>query len=118
MVEPVPLTTRAPRRPLLGVLAAVVVLAVIAVPAALCAYAALLSFIGGGLYGNTGAPPEIAVGVLWSACALVLLALPVLAGLLTARVSFRREHSNRNVWVVSGAVVVLVAAVAYLSWVV
>lgn len=118
MAEPVPLAAPAPRRPLLGVFAAGVVLAVVAVPAALCAYAALLFFIGGGLYADSDAPPDVAVGVLWSACALVLLALPVLAGLVTARVSIRREHRARNVWVASGAVVIVVAALAYLGRVV
>jgi hypothetical protein len=59
-------------------------LAVVAVPVAVCGYFALVAFTGC-FVGCSD--PEPLVGVMYVATALVLLAIPVIAGRYTARAS-------------------------------
>ena len=82
-------------------------LALVAVPAATCGYFALLSFVG------WQSDPEPAVGVLWAGIALLLLALPVVTGLVVARAPLGRGRRARAAGV---AAVAVVAAVLLLSW--
>jgi hypothetical protein len=75
------------RRPGLGVLAGLGVLVLVAVPAGWSAYFALVSFTGCFIECSE---PEPGTGVLWGSLALFFLGLPVLAGLIVARVPLRR----------------------------
>lgn len=97
------------RRPVLGVLVGLGMLAVVAVPAAWFAYFSLLGFIG------WSSDPEPAVGVLWGAMALVTLAVPVLIGLAVARVSLRRGHRVRIAAVAAGGLLVAVLSIWWLT---
>lgn len=94
------------RRPWLGVLAGLSLLVLVAVPAAWFAYFALVSFTG--CFIECG-PPDVGTGVLWGSLALFLLALPVLIGLIVARVPLRRALP----WLIGlGGVVTLGAILA------
>jgi hypothetical protein len=75
------------RRPGLGVLAGLGVLLLVAVPAGWSAYFALVSFTG--CFIECG-EPDTGTGVLWGSLALFFLGLPVLTGLVVARVPLRR----------------------------
>ena len=75
------------RRPGLGVLAGLGVLVLVAVPAGWSAYFALVSFTG--CFIECG-EPDTGTGVLWGSLALFFLGLPVLTGLVVARVPLRR----------------------------
>ncbi|HEX6338392.1 MAG TPA: hypothetical protein VFZ85_15635 [Jiangellaceae bacterium] len=75
------------RRPWLGVLAAVGVFALVAVPAGWFAIFAIAGFTGCFI---ECAQPEPGTGVLWASLATVLLVLPVVVGLIVARVPLRR----------------------------
>ena len=75
------------RRPGLGALAGLGVFVLVAVPAGWSAYFALVSFTG--CFIECG-EPEPGTGVLWGSLAMFLLALPVLTGLVVARVPLRR----------------------------
>ena len=92
------------RRPGLGLLVGLAVLVLVAVPAAVSAYFSLLGFVG------WNSDPEPAVGALWGAIALLLLALPVLAGLVTAGVPLWRGRRVAPAWVAAGAVTAVVLA--------
>lgn len=82
-------------------------LVLVAVPAATCAYFALLAFVG------WQSDPEPAVGVLWAGIALLLLGLPVVTGLVVAGVPRRPGRHARTAGV---AVVTVLAAVLAVSW--
>jgi hypothetical protein len=75
------------RRPGMGVLAGLGVLVLVAVPAGWSAYFALVSFTG--CFIECG-EPDTGTGVLWGSLALFFLGLPVLTGLVVARVPLRR----------------------------
>lgn len=75
------------RLPGLGVLAGLGVLVLVAVPAGWSAYFALVSFTG--CFIECG-EPEPGTGVLWGSLATFFLVLPVLTGLVVARVPLRR----------------------------
>lgn len=71
----------------LGLIVGAAVLALIAVPAVFTAMAAVASFSGCFLACSA---PEPVDGALWTGLTLVLLALPVVAGLMAARVRSMR----------------------------
>lgn len=75
------------RRPGLGVLAGLGVFVLVAVPAGWSAYFALVSFTG--CFIECG-EPDAGTGALWGSLATFLLVLPVLTGLVVARVPLRR----------------------------
>ncbi len=84
-----------PRR-LAGVAVGVVVLALVAIPVAFAAFVAALDFAGctDGCSGGVGmmrdTPAKPGQGIIMVGIALLLLALPVVAGVLVARVRSRR----------------------------
>jgi len=82
------MTSGSKRRAGLGV--GIALLVMVAVPACIAALFALASFT----YSD---PPEPAVGTLWAGISVLLLTLPVVAGVLTAR---RRNPRNpvRSRW--------------------
>lgn len=96
----------ASRSPLVGILVGLAVLALVAVPAFFSATAAVAGFAGC-LFECSEPEPDPAVGALWTGLTLVLLALPVAAGLATVRVGSVRG------WLLLAAVGI-VALVAYL----
>ncbi|HEU4543188.1 MAG TPA: hypothetical protein VFR23_18810 [Jiangellaceae bacterium] len=75
------------RRPGLGVLAGLGAFVLVAIPAGWSAYFALVSFTG--CFIECG-KPEVGTGVLWGSLATFLLAVPVITGLVVARVPLRR----------------------------
>jgi hypothetical protein len=91
------------RRPGLGILAGLVVLLIVAVPAGILVWFALLAFSGCFIECSQ---PQPAVGALWGGLAIFLLALPVAAGLLVARVPLARGWP----WLVGAATLILVGA--------
>jgi hypothetical protein len=82
-VQGVPTARASGKRRLAGIAVGLGVLALVAVPAGFTAFAALVSFSGCFIECSE---PEPIVGVLYVAIALVLLAVPLVAGLVTARV--------------------------------
>ena len=77
---------------LYGTLVGLGVFALVAVPAAWSGLGAVASFSGCFL---SCSEPEPLVGAFWALSALVLLALPVITGVLTARAISRRSGSVR-----------------------
>jgi hypothetical protein len=88
---------------LTGVVVGIGVLALVAVPATVTALFALASF-------RYSEPPEPSVGVLWAGISLLLLTLPVAAGLLRVRKqSPPRSTAPSHRWLATGlAAVVLI----------
>jgi hypothetical protein len=82
-VERVPAPRASGKRRLAGLAVGLGVLALVAVPAGSIAFAALVSFSG--CFIECSGPKPM-VGVLYAAIALLLLAVPLVAGLVTARV--------------------------------
>lgn len=79
-----------PRRsPVLGIVVGLAVLAIVAVPALFTATAAVAGFTGC-LIECSEPEPDALVGALWAAVTLVLLSLPVGAGLVAGRVGSAR----------------------------
>ena len=91
------------RRPRTGILVGLAVLALVAPPAGVAGFFALAAFSGCFL---GCAEPDRAVGAFWAAIAVLLLALPVAAGLIAARV-----HSLRGWLLASGG-----AAACLIIW--
>lgn len=89
------------RTPRHGILVGLAVLAIIAVPALFTAAAAVASFTGCFIACSV---PDRSVGALWAGRTLVLLVLPIAAGLVAARV-----HSACG-WLVAVLVVVVLLA--------
>ena len=97
--------TRSSRsQPWTGVVVGLGVLTFVAVPATVTAFFALASF-------RWAEPPEPSVGLLWAGISLLLLILPVAAGVLTARkVSPLGSLPPSRRWFATGlAAVVLIA---------
>lgn len=111
---PVHVAAPAPRRRLVGLLVGVVVLVVVAIPAAFCAAGAYLLLAHPEILPRDSPPPppDVAGGALFSACTLVLLALPVVAGVVAGRVSRRRESRRGRVLWAAFSVLALVAFIA------
>ena len=82
-VQRVPAPRASGKRPLAGLAVGLGVLALVAVPAGFVAFAALVSFSGCFIECSEAEP---LVGVLYAAIAMLLLAIPLVAGLVTARV--------------------------------
>lgn len=82
-VQRVPTPRASGKRRLAGLAVGLGVLALVAVPAGFTAFAALVSFSGCFIQCSESEP---VIGVLYAALALLLLAVPVVAGLVTARV--------------------------------
>lgn len=83
-----------------GVVVGIGVLALVAVPAVVTAFFALASF-------RWSEPPEPAVGALWAGITVILLSLPIAAGLVTARA--KRVQSPRGWLIIALAATVLIA---------
>lgn len=86
-----------------GLLAGLGVFVVVAVPAGWAAYFSLLSFTGCFIECSE---PEPGVAAMWASVAIFLLALPIVTGLVVARVPLRRGLP----WLVGLAGVLLLAA--------
>jgi len=82
-VEGVPTQKASGKRRLAGWGVGVGALAVVALPVGLAAFGAMIGFSGCFL---TCSEPEPLIGAFWAGVALYLLAVPVVAGLVTARV--------------------------------
>jgi hypothetical protein len=82
-VQRVPASRAPGKRRLAGLAVGLGVLVLVAVPLGYIAFAALVSFSGCFIECSE---PEPMVGVLYAAIALLLLAVPLVAGLVTARV--------------------------------
>jgi hypothetical protein len=82
-VQRVPTQRASRKRRLTGLGVGLGVLAVVAVPVGLAAFGAMIGFSGCFL---TCSEPEPLIGAFWAGVALYLLAVPVVAGLVTARV--------------------------------
>jgi len=88
-------------RVLAGVGVGIGVLAVVAVPAMLAAYLSLALFLGGGCEMGCSDPRPLS-GAICGGVALILLSLPVIAGLATARVLTSRRWQITLAAVVAG----------------
>ncbi len=92
------------RSALVGWLAGVVALALVAVPAFYAAIFAIAGYTGCFL---SCSEPEPLSGLLWTGVTIVLLALPVAAGLVAVRVR------SLGGWLAVGAVVVVALLIGY-----
>jgi hypothetical protein len=91
-------------RILAGVVVGIGVLAVVAVPAMLAAYLSLALFLGGGCEMGCSDPWPLG-GAVCGGVALILLSVPVIAGLATARVLTGRRWQIHVAAVTAGVMV-------------